>query len=281
MFIDDFKHALNSAGISCKDNIIADGQLHRFHIEGDKSGKKNGWYVFYSGNIPAGAYGCWKRGINETWCAVHQKSLSVFERQLFQANIHKAKCLQDKEKQSRYQAAKRKAQAIWNQSAPAPDSHMYLVKKGVKNHGLRLYKNALVVPVMDGEGEIHSLQFIDEHGQKRFLSGGRKKDCYYAIIGAGESFLLAEGYATAATLYEVTGHSVAVTFDAGNMKTVASAIREKHPDFNITVCADNDAANSENTGLIKAREAAISIGAKLAIPPCVGDFNDYYFGGAS
>ena len=64
------------------------------------------------------------------------------------------------------------------------------------------------------------------------------------------------------------------------VKHVASAIRAKHPDLSITICADNDLNGSENVGLVKAKEAALLIGAKLAVPPIVGDFNDYYVGGA-
>ena len=279
MFCEDFRQAINSIGLHFSDKIIADGKLHRFHVEGDKSGKKNGWYVLYDGDIPAGAFGCWKRGINETWCSRHRTSLSRAEKRAFQVQMKKAKLLRERETQERYLLAQKKAMAIWNLSKPAPDNHPYLIKKQVKSHGLRLYKNSLVLPVMDSEGIIHSLQFIDADGNKIFLSGGKKKGCYFAIKGAGESLLISEGYATAATLHEVTGLSTVIAFDAGNMKPVASIARQLFPNANITICADNDGHNSQNTGVIKARQAALSIGAKLAIPPCSGDFNDYYAGG--
>lgn len=281
MFCEDFRLAIINSGLHFSDKIIADGKLHRFQVKCDKSGKKNGWYVLYEGDIPAGAFGCWKRGVNETWCSKHRTNLSRAEKSAFKEQMQKAKLLREKETQERYLAAQKKAIAIWNLSKPAPDSYPYLIKKQVKNHGLRLYKNSLVIPVIDIEGNIHSLQFIDENGGKLFLSGGKKKGCYFAIEGAGESLLIAEGYATAATLHEVTGLSIVVCFDAGNMGHVAKAIRAVHPDLDITICADNDSSNSENTGVIKARQAAISIRAKLVMPPCAGDFNDYYVGGAS
>lgn len=277
----DFEQSMIKFGIHFKGQISADGALHRFYVEGDRKGSKNGWYVLYDDEILAGAFGCWKRGINETWCSKHKANLTVAEKQAFKTQMQKVKALKDRETQDRYLAAQNKAIGIWIASKPAPDDHPYLIKKQVKSHGLRLYKNSLVLPVIDIEGNIHSLQFIDKSGGKLFLSGGRKKGFYFGIKGSGESVLIAEGYATAATLHESTGLSTVVCFDAGNMRHVAKAIREDDPDLQIIICADNDLENKENTGVIKAREAALLVGAKLAIPPCNGDFNDYYVGGLS
>lgn len=281
MFIDDFKHALNQAGIGFNDSIIADGQLHRFHIEGDKSGKKNGWYVLYDGNIPAGAFGCWKRGVNKSWCSKHASTLSTAEKSVFQEQVLKAKLLRERETQDKQYNARMKAEDIWLSSRVATHKHRYLIKKHVKNHGLRLYKNSLVVPMMDIEGIIHSLQFIDETGEKRFLSGGRKKGCFWTLGSPHSTLNIAEGYSTAATIYECTGIPTAIAFDAGNLIHVAKAWRSKCPELKITICADNDTKSPINTGVIKAKEAAVAVDGFIAIPPCHGDFNDFYNGAVS
>ncbi|MCD8494042.1 MAG: toprim domain-containing protein [Alphaproteobacteria bacterium] len=107
-----------------------------------------------------------------------------------------------------------------------------------------------------------------------FLSGGRKKGCYFAIGTPSNSLCIAEGYATAASIYESTGLPCAVAFDAGNLEAVALALRTKFPEIEITLCADNDANTPGNPGLTKAREAAAACGALLAVPPVPGDFND-------
>ncbi len=70
--------ALASAGIPCSDPIVADGGLHRYRMDGDDS--PNCWYVLYADGIPAGAFGCWKRGISERWSAKDAKELSAPER---------------------------------------------------------------------------------------------------------------------------------------------------------------------------------------------------------
>ena len=280
MCLENFKLAMNSLGLKCNDSIIADGVLRRFHVSGDREKQKNGWYVLYGGDLLAGAFGCWKRGINQTWSNKNKACLTPAEKQSFRKKMHDARALKHKEISDRYAFAQNKALNIWTESKPARDTHLYLRNKRVGSHGLRIYKSSLLIPLIDTEGKIHSLQFISEKGDKRFLSGGRKKGCYYAIKGAREPLLIAEGYATAATLHEATGLSTVTAFDAGNLKHVASAIRAKHPDLAITICADNDLNGSENVGLVKAKEAALLIGAKLAVPPIVGDFNDYYVGGA-
>ena len=64
------------------------------------------------------------------------------------------------------------AAAIWKAAQPAPDDHPYLTWKGIKAHGARLHNGAVLIPIREG-ANLHSLQFIDGDGEKRFLTGGR------------------------------------------------------------------------------------------------------------
>jgi putative DNA primase/helicase len=168
---------------------------------------------------------------------------------------------------------------LWQEAAPAPNNHQYLTQKQVKPNGLKLHKNALVVPVRDTNGVLHGLQFITPEN-KRFKSGTNKKAHYYAIGGKPRTVLyLAEGYATAATIFEVTGEPVAVCFDAGNLLPVAEALRAKMPTVQLILCADNDRNTEGNPGLTKATAAAIAVNGLVAVPDfkesATGtDFND-------
>lgn len=276
--INGFKSALDSAGLSTKEKITPDGKLRRYHVEGDSPGSRNGWYVLYGDDLPAGAFGSWKTGFKGTWCAKAENTLTSAERAEYSRRIDMARKAREAEEQARRTAARDKALTIWNAASPASDNHTYLVTKRVKSHGLRLHNGALVIPLRDKTGNLHSLQFIDGEGNKRFLSGGLKKGCYFAIGGPTESLCIAEGYATAASVHESTGHPVAVAFDAGNLMAVAQALRVKFPHIEITLCADNDENTPGNPGLTKAREAAAAVGALLAVPPTPGDFNDLYQG---
>jgi putative DNA primase/helicase len=101
---------------------------------------------------------------------------------------------------------------------------------------VRLHNGALVIPLRDGNN-LHSLQFIDADGQKRFLTDGRVAGSYFAIgdpKGAA-ALCIAEGYATGATIFEATNYPVAVAFNAGNLEPVARALRAKIPEMDMIV----------------------------------------------
>jgi AAA domain/Toprim domain len=136
--------------------------------------------------------------------------------------------------------------------------------------------------MLDG-GELHCLQFIGPDGEKRFLAGGRVTGCYFSIgaVKGSHTLCIAEGYATAATIYEATGYPVAVAFNAGNLEPVARSLRAKFPDTTLIICSDDDVATDGNPGLTKATAAARAVGGKLAVPDFgaersagATDFND-------
>jgi putative DNA primase/helicase len=95
-----------------------------------------------------------------------------------------------------------------------------------------------------------------------------------------ETICIAEGYATGASIHEATGYHAIVAFDAGNLLSVAEAIRAKHPAAKIILCADDDAETEGNPGLTAATRAAKAVRGLLAIPSfgkrdaVLTDFND-------
>ena len=169
-----------------------------------------------------------------------------------------------------------------NRSRPARTLHRYLFRKRVKVFGnLRGYRRLLVLPLRDAGGELHSLQFIDGNGAKKFLSGGRVAGCFFTLADKAEGpLVITEGYATGASIHEATGHAVICAMNNGNLLEVAKAARELWPHVPIIVAADNDQFTDGNPGLTKATAAAKAIGAKLAVPQFVDltnkptDFND-------
>ncbi len=183
----------------------------------------------------------------------------------------------------RHAAARAVAARIWQAARPACDDHPYLTRKGVAAHGLRVFKGALVVPICDSAGELHSLQFIGASGTKRFLKGGRVAGMYVQIGVAGKVVCIAEGIATGASIHAATGYTVAVAFNAGNLGHVTAAIRQCHPDAQLIVCADDDAGTPGNPGHTHARDAARATNAFVALPAFradrhagATDFNDLH-----
>jgi putative DNA primase/helicase len=119
-----------------------------------------------------------------------------------------------------------------------------------------------------------SLQFIDKSGNKKMLSGGKLKgsSCNIGTYQSGNPVLIAEGFATGASLFESTGYLTVIAFSAGNLKQVAVDTRSLYSTGDIIICGDNDVSG---VGQIAAREAALAIGGKYIIPELVGcDFND-------
>lgn len=279
--LDQFRAAMHGAGLSPPDEITADGKLHRWRVEGDKAGSKNGWYVLHADGLPAGEFGSWKAGLTESWCAKPGRELSDAERTAHRERIEAMRKARDLETETQRAAACKKASRLWAESAERVQSkHSYLVCKAVRAYGLRQLKTQLVVPVRDVEGKLHGLQFIAENGSKKFLTGTAKQGHYHSIGKPRGVLLIAEGYATAATVHQATGHAVAVAFDAGNLRPVADALRGKYPALLIVVAADNDHASEGNPGLTKAREAAAAVGGRVAAPEFSNgdagtDWNDY------
>lgn len=255
-----FLGALRLAGLDpVKADIDADGALHRYRVTGDKAGSLNGWYVLHASPVPAGAFGSWRTGESHTWRDEAVKPTNPAERAELQRQMQATKAARTEEEKRVRAAARAKAAKLWLMAKPAPGDHPYLARKRVKAWGLRQLNNMLLIPARDAAGRLHTLQFIGADGNKRFLTGGRIQGCYYAIGRVHGAVLVAEGYATAASIFEATGHATAVAFNAGNLEPVARAIRSKFPKLHIVICADDDAATPGNPGLTKATEAARAV----------------------
>ncbi len=273
-----FADALARAGIPCPGPIVADGNLHRYRTDSDR--KQNCWYVLYGDGLPAGAYGCWKRVISETWCAKPDRELTPPEREANRRRYEVARAAREAEDAKRKAEAREVAAAVWRAATPTTDDHPYLAVKGVEAHGLRLHQGRLVVPLRDTSGVLHSLQFIFPNGEKRFLPDGAIRGHYHGIGEPNGVLCIAEGYATAVSVHEATGYAVAVAFNAGNLKPVAEALRAKYPEVHLIVCADNDQWTEGNPGLAKARGAGVAVEGLLAVPSFKDmssrptDFND-------
>lgn len=280
--IDHFKSAMCAAGVETDTVIVGDGRPHRMHVIGDKIGSHNGWYVLHTDGIPAGAFGCFKRDINEKWYLKDGHTMSRAERQALQARMELAKCEHEEELARVRAACKAKAEKRWQEASEAGyPTHPYLVAKDVEAYGIRQLQNTLLVPVYADGGALVGLQHIEPDGSKRFMTGTAKAGSCHFIHGSGDRTLICEGYATGASLHEATGYSVAIAFDAGNLLAVAEALRAGEPDATLVLCADDDRGNPSNPGMTKATAAARAAGGLLAVPVFMTgsegtDFNDMY-----
>lgn len=275
-----FANALRSRGIVPPAELRADGRMHRCDAEG-KNGKGDAAYLLHLDGVPAGGFQNHRDGLGWfNWRAPLRRRLTASEQAQHRVRLDAIRREREAEEARRRKAAAERAAAIWREAKPAAADHPYLVRKGVKPHGVRQHEGRLVIP-MRADGELVSLQFIGTDGEKRFLPDGRTKGAYFAIGKPPDVICIAEGFATAATIHETTGHAVAVAFNCGNLEPVARALRAKFPAARLVLCADDDRGTERSPGLAAATLAAKAIGGGVAIPDFgpdrpadAKDFND-------
>lgn len=261
--IEQFRAAMLEQGINVAEPIIADGRLRRYYVDGDKRGSRNAWAVLHLDDRPAGMFGCNRRfGSHKfrwSYKAAASLDLTLEDRRDMLDLFKRRRAERDAAEAARRAVAAERAQAIWDAALPlvGSDSHPYLQRKGVKPHGVRLGRweavnaetgevrlvsdMALLVPICDRTRKLHSLQAIFPNDKnllrrgKDFLRDGEKRGMFHAIgapkeVDGRRVFILAEGFATAASVHEATGHCVLTCFDAGNLLPVAKAPSGRAPD---------------------------------------------------
>jgi len=270
-------------GITPPTEIIYDREIHRFKANGDKD--KNSWYIAYdNGKFKSGAFGCWKRNLNEKFCSIEHTDLTIEQKQQYAKQLAELKRIAEIEKieQQRY-VQKQANDRFNNATTQGVSAHPYLLNKNVKAHGLRTDNSLLLVPMLNIDGEIASIQTISPTGSKFFTKGGRVKGCFFPIGVPDDTLILCEGYATAMSVYEATGEPVAACFNSGNLIEVAKELSAKYPNAKIIVAGDDDHKLEKNIGRVKAIEAAKHIGGSTVFPMfdiCYeegcNDFNDLH-----
>ena len=266
MPLSDLLTVMQSIGLSPAQ--IVPGKWIRFPGIGKKSNNKAGYCYLFPDMLGAvfGDYAC---GLRETWQAEKMESFTPAERIDYQKMIESAQKKAVEEQEREYSEAAFRAQREWDVLPASTDEHLYLMKKRVKNHGLRQKNDLLIMPIYSTEGRITSYQSIAPDGTKKLMYGGRKKGSAFPIPGSMNRVYIVEGYATGASVHEATGCMVIVAVDAGNLLSVAVSASKKYP--NIIVCADNDKA-----GLDAARKVEAETGIPFIYPENISgtDFND-------
>jgi putative DNA primase/helicase len=271
--IEQFREAMRSCGIELAAgvSIVPDAVMHRVDLAGARKGSKTGWYRLFTDGIPAGAFGDWRSGVNETWCAKKPREMSQAERDELRARMEQVRREREAEIEADHAKARDVAAKVYGAARNPDPDHPYLVRKGVVA-GSALRQTAdgkLVVPMYRADRVLAGVQTIDAEGVKRFTKGCEKKGSYCSIGRLTDTVVIVEGYATGASVHMATALCCVIAFDAGNLLPVARAIRAKYPDRRIIIAGDNDAWTLEpvaNPGATRAREAAAEIDCDVVIP---------------
>ncbi|MGX9366274.1 DUF927 domain-containing protein, partial [Desulfoplanes sp. PS50] len=265
------------------DEIIFSKKIQRFSTNESPTDKAGYYQIFDNKNgLLGGFYGDWRTGLSGTW---YSKNLSKFSPKDFKkirTQIKKGKEEEAYLRKQLHEDAANNAKKIWNNSAPAQSKHLYLQKKRINSYGLHQDNEKLIIPAVNIDNIVQSIQYIYPDGKKLFLDNGKIKSHFFKINGKNDIIVLCEGYSTAASIYESTGYSVFASFSASNLLPVAQEIRFKYPKKRIIIAADNDQWKAINTGLVKGMEAAKKIQADFVVPNFKNitskpnDFNDLH-----
>ena len=237
----------------------SNGKPWRCRVE-DGGRELRGWYVVRelrmdSGDyLLVGSYGVYRGNDPGAQRIALAKGtpLSAEQRAALKARAAEDRKAEQAERRAEAARAAARASAMWRKLSPEGECD-YLARKCVQAHGLRFTPDgAMAIPLLDTGGQIHGLQFVLPRGHRRRKQLGRDKDYWprglskqghHFAIGSpatGAACLLAEGYATAASLHEATGLPAVVAFDAGNLVHVAQALRTRYRGLRLLICADDD-----------------------------------------
>ena len=167
------------------------------------------------------------------------------------------------------------ARSRWQRALPVDGTENgYLMRKNVAPYGCRREGENLLVPIFDEQGLIASVQSIppEAGGKKLFHAGAPVKGGTFTIGDAKDGpVIIAEGFATGATVQMATGHLVVIGFSKGALKRTAELAAKRYPGRAIVIAAD---AN----GIDEAQAASDAVGGRVALPDLLGadgtDFND-------
>jgi antirestriction protein ArdC/phage/plasmid primase-like uncharacterized protein len=263
----EFKTALEQAGLIVEGLPAMDGKIHRVPVVNGKHGTKDGAYIGHVDGRPAGNITNYVTGYKANWKSTGTVSaLSADQKAALAAEAAQHRLERARARQHEYERAAQQAEAMWA-AATLCTAHPYLAKKNVDAHGVRIAAPGTMLEVGDSEdkrqidiggrllipvhkdGELRSLQIIDDKGQKMFLKGGEMAGGHHVIGDPNSAWPLhvVEGYATGVTIHANTGHAVVVAFNAYNLAAVAQAYRDHNRDRTIYITGDNDHGKEHET----------------------------------
>jgi AAA domain/Toprim domain len=269
----DFEAFLREHGLEPRGPIRADGRIQRC-VTVTKLRDKNGAYMLdMSGPVAWG------------WCQdwqVDDKAAYWFGDSVQPGEhvglVEAGRLAYEAERQAMQDECARNAAKRWDNAAAIwqRGAETYLDRKGIQYNGARLQGDStILVPMYDGDtGELVNIQSITPDGEKRFMKGGKVAGCNY-VVGAPyelpvDTIFVAEGFATAASLYEATGRPCVVAFSAANLAATYKWLKQRTADSTrVTVACDNDERGR------KALDAIVGDGPiSFAYPETGKDFND-------
>ncbi len=270
---------------------LTPGKYHRFRSQGICKKKCCTYRIF---DHYAGAHFlCWRRGISHIWFAKSKDQRFTAEQKRIIAN--EKQIAREKELKQKQKISANCAEFYYGLN-PDPEysiTHPYCLIKTIFPYCARSHQETLVIPILNENLQITTLQFIYPNGFKKMVSGAPSKGGMIFLQKISPQYSgnirICEGWATGCTVRELTNDPVVCAVNANNITQTAIFIRRNFIHAKGIICADNDRWGKENTGMKHAMESAKNTGFSVVFPQFSDnspthptDFNDLFLisGGA-
>lgn len=221
------------------DNLQLDGEMHRYKIVGERDANCS-----YCLQPSGGWIRNHKEGRTVSW-QPSNVSITPADRAI---HTQRQKEIKAELAAARKKAAK-EAVKIYTAASVASTTHPYLLAKRVLPYNVHEVDGRLIVPAYGDDGDIKTLQYINDEGDKLFLEGGEAGGAYNILGEDTTCLIIAEGFATAASIHEATGKTTVIAFSAGNVPKVTRAMSKLYPTAKLIVACDNDKYGKFNAGV--------------------------------
>lgn len=208
------------------------------------------------------------------------------------APVYRSFVSEDQIRKANHEQARKGAEALLASSELRP--HPYMSDRGLdgqwlvngepimgRDRSVIQPGELLLVPAYKAEGDgskLVNVQKIKANKEKRPLYGGDMAGVYHKLDGHQKLIAIAEGYATGVTVNQVTGATTYVAFQTGNLASVSAWVASQHHGVPVVLFADHDELDITHQwrpGEKFAKDAAAPLGATVALPPELGDWDDY------
>jgi phage/plasmid primase-like uncharacterized protein len=276
--INEFCNECQANGLIISPNqIIADGKIHKCPVIESNISKTSGRYFIYATDInkdfPFNGYIRNYPGMVEiNWNYLKYLKITKNSNQIH--NLQNTDLDVDKKNynDSHYQKTAYVAYQIFQKGRKYPLGYNYLSKKRIKPFGIVFrdfngVTDIVTVPGRDESGKIWTIQSIHPDGTKFFLRNGKQKGMFHKLGNTAltheyqDTIFIAEGYATAASIYMATNMLTICAFSSENLVDVGLVIRKLCKDSKIIFCVDADYA-----GIANAIKASLNTNGRIICP---------------
>lgn len=280
------------------------GESILIRAKDDKQGKKS---LYYSYDGSFGTFYSCRTALGDYWYNKANRDWTPEEKDKYKAECEERRRLAEVARQEQYETVAASCRADYNGYLLAV-SHQYAEHKGINIPAkVKIHDGNLIIPAVDINGKMWTMQSISPDGDKQFRFAGRKNKNFFPIgyrKSADNSIIyFCEGFATGCTIHEAISKPTIICFDAGNLMNVIGEFRNLYPNSEFIICADNDqwtlkhprekslkdiiasdvsgdddrwaiwreCGYTYNTGVDKAGQAGVKYSARVVIPDIPSD----------